>query len=350
MSSSRYGTEDELRRSSSESSGGAAAMRHEEQSIRAMSERRSPTVVYIAGAARSGSTILDQILGELPGFISTGELLMIWQRGLVERRPCGCSVPLPSCEFWRSVFDEGFGGMDKIDARRVLAGLAAYTPAKQLIRTPRGSAGSSSPGARYGEILKRLYCSIAEISQARVIVDSSKTLAHAFIASAYTDLDILILHLVRDPRAVVFSWERNADPGNRRPRVGVAFSKAQLFSSAVDWFTRNLALELFHRRERRMMRVRYEDFARAPEETVQAICRLIGESPAPTGIFASRTVYVHENHMVGGNRTRYLRGPVEIRPDDQWQSSMPLDTRVLSSLPAFPLLRRYGYPVLPRRV
>src|SRR5205823_1051409 len=51
-----------------------------------------PKVLYIAGPGRSGSTVLDQVLGELPGFVSTGELQALWQRGLVERRPCGCSA------------------------------------------------------------------------------------------------------------------------------------------------------------------------------------------------------------------------------------------------------------------
>jgi hypothetical protein len=57
-------------------------------------------VLYIAGSGRSGSTILDNTLGQIDGFFSVGELRYIWERGLIEDRLCGCGERVHQCPFW----------------------------------------------------------------------------------------------------------------------------------------------------------------------------------------------------------------------------------------------------------
>src|SRR5690349_2184383 len=66
-------------------------------------------VLFIAGAARSGSTLLDRVIGMHEGFCSSGELTFIWQRSYRENQLCGCGVPFHECEFWREVSDTAFG-------------------------------------------------------------------------------------------------------------------------------------------------------------------------------------------------------------------------------------------------
>lgn len=68
------------------------------------------TVLYIGAFGRSGSTILGQVLGRMPGFVNVGEAWQVWQRGLRENERCGCGQPFRSCEFWSAVGDEAFGG------------------------------------------------------------------------------------------------------------------------------------------------------------------------------------------------------------------------------------------------
>src|SRR5207249_8771406 len=73
-------------------------------------------VLYVAGSGRSGSTILDRILGQVDGFFSAGELCNLWGRGLLARRRCGCGTPVPDCPVWGAVLAEAFGGADQVDA------------------------------------------------------------------------------------------------------------------------------------------------------------------------------------------------------------------------------------------
>jgi hypothetical protein len=60
-------------------------------------------ILYIAGAGRSGSTLLANILGQVEGFFTAGELISIWERGLIQDRFCGCGVPFHDCEVWTGI-------------------------------------------------------------------------------------------------------------------------------------------------------------------------------------------------------------------------------------------------------
>ena len=54
-------------------------------------------VLFIGGLGRSGSTLLDRMLGQLDGVWSVGELVHIWQRGLQENNLCGCGRRFRDC-------------------------------------------------------------------------------------------------------------------------------------------------------------------------------------------------------------------------------------------------------------
>jgi len=56
--------------------------------------------------------LLDNTLGQLEGFVSVGELLHLWDWGLLSGWSCGCGTPIPRCSLWSEVLDVAFG--DKI--------------------------------------------------------------------------------------------------------------------------------------------------------------------------------------------------------------------------------------------
>ncbi|HMB70712.1 MAG TPA: sulfotransferase, partial [bacterium] len=73
-----------------------------------MSEGRLK-VLYIAGNGRSGSTLLDVILGQIPGFFPVGEVRNVWDYGVVENRPCGCGEAFHDCPFWSRILSGAYG-------------------------------------------------------------------------------------------------------------------------------------------------------------------------------------------------------------------------------------------------
>src|SRR6266516_3342272 len=76
-------------------------------------------VVYIAGLGRSGSTLLERLLGELPGVCAVGEVVHMWRRSIVDDERCGCGEPFARCGFWRGVGEAAFGGWAAVAVCRV---------------------------------------------------------------------------------------------------------------------------------------------------------------------------------------------------------------------------------------
>src|SRR4029450_12109098 len=62
-----------------------------------------PTVLYLGGLGRSGTTVLERVLGELPGVCSVGELVHLWRRGVLDDETCGCGSAFSACPFWSEV-------------------------------------------------------------------------------------------------------------------------------------------------------------------------------------------------------------------------------------------------------
>jgi len=60
-------------------------------------------VLYIGGLGRSGSTLIERLLGQVPGVCAVGELVHLWDRGITEDERCGCGEPFRQCPFWSQV-------------------------------------------------------------------------------------------------------------------------------------------------------------------------------------------------------------------------------------------------------
>ena len=76
-----------------------------------MSAETPLKVIFVAGAGRSGSTLLDRMLGSVPRVASVGELRHIWKLGLAEDEFCGCGEPFSACPFWARVVREALPGV-----------------------------------------------------------------------------------------------------------------------------------------------------------------------------------------------------------------------------------------------
>lgn len=307
-------------------------------------------VVAIVGYTRSGSTLLDAILGQIPGFFSTGELHYLWERGLLEGRRCGCGRPIPACEVWSEILARAFdGGVP--DPRTVMRWQDRSVRTRHTLGLLRGGRGTVDREAlrAYRTLLGRLYPAIAEVTGARVVVDSSKRPSDGAVLRLVDRVDPYVVHLVRDPRAVVYSWRRrkpelDRDEGGSMPQQGVV-------RSAVEWTEQNAAAEALRRSAgpRRSMLVRYEDFVDRPRSTVAAIARMVGEGDAALPFDDEVTVRLGPNHTVGGNPGRFTTGTTALRRDDEWRSRIERGDRATTTALTFPLLLRYGYPLAPGR-
>jgi hypothetical protein len=308
------------------------------------------SVLYVMGWGRSGSTLLGNLLGELDGFFHAGELRTIWALGLRGKRLCGCGVPLDKCPLWSAILMQGFDRLEGATdphtvaelQRQVLRG--RHTP--RLLQQLDGHRSRWPALDTYASIATRLYHAIAQVTGTRVIVDSSKRPADAMLLGHLAGIEPYYVHLVRDPRAVAYSWRRHKQsPGGGRRKEMLRYGT---LTSSRNWLWVNVAAEAVRRRhEERSVLLRYEDFVSWPRATIELIAGLAGEHPTRLPFIDDRTVRFRANHTAGGNPNRLTDRPVAIREDDEWLTHQPLVDRIIATAMSSPLLRRYGYALRP---
>jgi hypothetical protein len=304
-------------------------------------------VLYIAGLGRSGTTLLGNILGQVDGFVSVGEIRLIWDHGLVMNKICGCGAPFEECEMWQPVFSEAFGGMSKVDARKMIHLRETWARTKHipLMLTSPGRRLIGQRLPEYLDALEKLYRAIQTVTGSRVIVDTSKFPSYGFVLGMAPSVDLRVVHFVRDPRAVAYSWMRKKlQPDPETPEYTPQESPT---GTSLRWAARNLGTEaLWRRSKERYLMLRYEDFVAEPRRVIERALEVVDEGIAPLPHVGEHEVKLGANHNIWGNPNRFQTGLVRLRPDDEWASRMrPEDRRLITAL-TFPLLTRYGYPLI----
>jgi hypothetical protein len=306
-------------------------------------------VLSIVGAGRSGTTVLASILGEVPGFTGAGEIRWLWRRGVVERRPCACGLPPAECPVWAPVVAQTLSSVDDQDHGRALQ--AILTAQSEIARsrhrlTVLRSPADATTGWPALHLVRRTMdtaCrSLASATGARVVVDSSKRPHDAAVIAALPDVSHYVLHLVRDPRAVAYSWRRAKSftvSGETR-----TMGTRGLAASVSRWTSNCAGSEVLRRYvpPDRWLRLRYEDFCAVPQESYDAIMQFLGEE-GPSPFAAPDAVRLTPGHIVAGNPSRFTVGTVKIRADEEWRRGMSRRDQRLIAWSTYPLRRRYGY-------
>lgn len=299
-------------------------------------------VVYIAGFGRSGSTILDNVLGQYPGMFSGGEIQYLWDRGLAQNRLCGCNRPVPECPVWgevvASAFPQGPPAPERMVAVRESMG------PRHVVSARFGSIPPPTVEVReYLDNLRALYLAIAEVTASPVIVDSSKTPVHAWMLDRIQELDVRIVHLIRDPRAVAHSWQKEMvyDSGGDEPMMMTRHTPAR---SGRLWLTWNLAADAGWGGDR-YLRLRYEDFVERPRSSVRDILRMAEIEPSEEPFVSEHEVRLAPNHALAGNPSRFQSGTIEIAAREGWKTKLSASARRTVTAITLPLLSRYGYPL-----
>jgi hypothetical protein len=306
-------------------------------------------VVFIAGAGRSGSTLLARILGTVPGVLHVGELGRLWERGLRDNQHCGCGAPFRDCPFWMEVLADLFGdGADLDECAEQVVRLYRRADVLSVVIAFRNGGGRAV--SEYTEVLRRLLQSIRRASGAEVIVDSSKRASHGLVLTRIDELTVDCLHIVRDSRASCYSGTR------RRLRPEIHWNAAYMgigrpWKQALRWSFRNALVPLVAARSRRYLRVRYEDFASRPIEMANGILLELGfaatVAQAPSQPLGSESdtvsVALPPEHSVSGNPMRFETGDVVVKVDEEWRTAMPRRQRIAVTLLSAPLLAKYGY-------
>jgi len=303
-------------------------------------------VLYIGGWGRSGSTLLDRMLGQVPGMFSAGELRDVVTRGVVENRLCGCGSPFRECDVWSAVGESAFGGWDRLNVarlRRLRDRLdRPWSPPRVLVS--RLTPSLDADVIEYADHLDRLYAGIVDVTGARMVVDSSKIPTYALLLRQARGIRVRVLHLVRDARGVAFSWQKQVvrDDGGGRDhldRYGAASASARYLY--YNGLTHALRATMPYRL------LRYEDLIARPRAEIARALAFAGMEASGDALafLGEGTADLAPNHTVDGNPMRSSRGAVTLRLDEAWRHEMSAGPRRLVTAATSPLLAAYGYPL-----
>jgi len=306
-----------------------------------------PTVLYVGGMPRSGSTLLDLMLGQLPGHCDVGELFYLWQSGVERDLLCACGRPFSGCPFWIEVGRVAFGGWDRQGAARFRA-LQASVDA--TARIPLILGARLLPRFRhrldeYSQAMTALYEAVRDVSGASVVVDSTKRPSLALILRRWSRVDLRVVHLVRDPRGVVYSWTKAVSlPAGAGPRAQMKTRSPWQISRR--WVTVNLMIAALRRLGVPMATIRYEDLVRAPAAELAKVAALTGDVtgvPGDFGFLTADGLRLAPSHTVAGGRVRMRTGTMALHLDEEWREQLPGRIRVFVSVVTWPLRSRLGY-------
>jgi hypothetical protein len=303
-----------------------------------------PRVIFVGGVSRSGTTLLHRLLGQLPDVVSLGEVCNLWGTGLRNGDLCTCGDLIASCVFWKEIGDRAFGGWDAVDLqemRRLRGSIDRIRFLPALLQGKRSGAVQTTAAA-YASYYTKIYTAALEVGGAQVVVDSSKRAPLACCLGMYADVDLKLVHIVRDSRGVAYSCTKNV---LRVDSVrGATLGTASPADTSLNWIVQNLALEILSRKGVSTRMLTYERLIEDPVGVLREVISFAGLSVDESAMrfLSDDHAVLDAGHSIGGNPMRAQTGRVSLRLDDAWRTHLPRTDRLLVSALTFPLLRRYS--------
>jgi len=259
-----------------------------------MGRSQDPTLTYIMAASHSGSTLLAMLLNSHPRICTAGEL-KIANLGDPDHYRCSCKKMIRECDFWNAVSEDMLSRGERFDVGDARIDLLCIQGAyvRRLLRplhrdavleTVRDTLLRLSPTWRrewpvWQRRNRMLIESIAKVSGARIVVDSSKIGLRIKYLRNISRINTKIIRLLRDGRAVALTYmdaTTYADARDPALRGGGSGKRALLNltmeQAAMEWRRSNEEAEHVCKctSAKQIMRVRYEDLCNNTVETLDA--------------------------------------------------------------------------------
>jgi hypothetical protein len=306
-----------------------------------MNDQHVPTpVIGILGSGRSGSTLLEYLLScHLEGSRALGELETLVLRGLSYNELCTCRQPSTECDQWSAIFTElaahpGRYHWEQVIRqgwRRIAWGLSLCGGelGRRLVRN--GMVTHPPAVCAYRAVLAVL----AAISPCcDCMIDNSKTPLHFFALASTGAVDLRVVHLVRQPQAVVWSWTRRKPLPESGQRLWFMDPKPP-WRAICNWLFDVFMAALFRRLHPAVpfVRLGYDELCSDPPGTINRCCRELALQSKP---LPERPA---SYHAIGGNPDRF-DGFRRMTPDEEWRhGTLPFPTAVVVRLVAAPVYR-----------
>lgn len=276
-------------------------------------------LIYILSSGRSGSTLLELLLHSHQYIWTLGELQVLpWI--LSENSNCGCGKRMKECEYWVNVLKNlSFRGKEvRLDMfREYRRGGKAIRLNELLniywgVQYRRREDFVSDYGIINSNIINRSIQEAEKIVGHNIeyVIDASKDPYRLQWLIESGRFEIYIVHLIRDPRAYVFSTLKNIEN----------YNSMDVMKYAMRWrFQQQLYGKILGNRQNdcRAIVLRYEELCLDTLIAIDTIFKWLDCTYEKVGLHKFRKV---KNHAVAGNPMRWESRDISI--DDKWKYAM----------------------------
>ena len=296
-------------------------------------------VVLIAGAARSGSTFLSQVLSQNDDCANVGQIRHM-PVSYGRDRMCSCGQLMSKCALWGAVAASMVAkyGPDAIATLKVGFGtFQALSETKPTWSDADQRAEMTAESAEFLTMLTDLYGFTAQASGGRTLIDSSKLPSIGLGLLLAKDISLHVVNLIRDPRGVACSWAKLVkDPQVLRMRC-------RNWNKRLDNIDELEAIP-----GAKVFRLRYEDFTAAPRKLIEDMQRWAGltvgtpnfSDDMSAAISWDRThLFPPANEEVLAKKESYIT----IKASESWKSEANRAVREISEKVNFPKAEQVGY-------
>ncbi len=297
-------------------------------------------LIYILSNGRSGSTILDMLLGTSNETWTLGEYLLSkyeWTNG---RLPCGCGHEFKDCPFWQnlskdilnnhqkeltdSILFRDLHGSGKVLRPQFLPSLLSGKPSPSLLEEAK------KYGAANYTILKKIKKEALKRKSFDFFIDASKDPYRLLLLQLSGFFNIKVIHLTKPIQGFIYSMSKPKLKTTAILRMSFRWLIENRIMIAIGdkFFDAN---SFYH--------VHYKDIIEDPQSTFNAIQSTLGITL--TGLdftnFGEK-----DSHGIAGNIARFKNA--KLKRDIEWQSKLSIPLQKLSSIIAYPLKTKLKYP------
>lgn len=229
-----------------------------------------------------GTSLLARMIGAHPNAISVGGVVKNLPRLLSGRIRCSCGGSDETCDLWSGVLHD-------LDADHGLA-------RQQLLASLRHRDYAHA-------LIGELFHAIARRSEHALLVESSRRPQHTFGLNKQPDIQVIPIHIFKDPRAQIGSAKRRSEP---------------LWRETYKYWRVSLSIARHYRQYPAGIGIPYEAFCLEPERWLRQVMRRLGQRFEPVQLSDWGCA---ERHMLGGNDMKAL-GRTAVVLDSRWQQTL----------------------------
>ena len=268
-------------------------------------------ILYIISQRRSGSTLIENLLGQHDEVISVGEFRMLKNHyfkkgpGYLWDWKCNCGADIEKCGFWSKYYKPD-DTQNKIaeTALKYKFGLLQwiriyFTGVKSIIMK------NKEAGQKIASYTLGLYRNIEKDHPGNAIIDSSKDALQGYFLAEESG-DVIVLYLVRQLRATVSSKYKRAI------NIGKPINLFKLLISSffVEIFNQKVVKKVS---PKKLLCINYEDFVANTDYFYSRILKELHLTENPVPEFFKP----YPSHSIAGTPDRFKKRAVTY--DDRWK-------------------------------